>query len=49
MGVNCLNKKKRKQYRPNGKFDKSLPTHNATPAHGESDSDDSGANVFAVG
>ena len=46
---NCPNGKKRKQYRPSPKFDKSLPKHNATPALGDSDSDDSGANVFAVG
>ena len=46
---NCPNRKKRKQYRPSAKFDKPLPKHNATPALGDSDSDDSGANVFAVG
>ena len=45
-----LTKRRKKQYRPienQGKFDKS-PKHNAAPARGDSDRDDSGANVFAV-
>ena len=37
-----LMKRRKKHYRP-------IEKHNAAPAHEDSDSDDSGSNVFAVG